>query len=145
VRLSERRKILKGIGCWIGICLTATRQRPTHPLFQAGHLCRRRHLHCDGVVTTDTEHGRKAIRFTPVLQSGNETLMHYACLDGMGFAFLPKWLVSEDLAAGRLKRVLTEKLFFAGRLLAVYPSRKYLSVLKVRSFLDFIARDPRLR
>jgi hypothetical protein len=35
-------------------------------------------------------------------------------------------------------------MFFAGRLLAVYPSRKYLS-LKVRSFLDFIARDPRLK
>jgi hypothetical protein len=33
-----------------------------------------------------------------------------------------------------------EKLFFAGRLFAVYPSRKYLSV-KVRSFLDFIVRD----
>jgi DNA-binding transcriptional LysR family regulator len=80
-------------------------------------------VHGDGVVTTDTEHGRKAIRFTPVLQSGNETLLHYACLDGMGFAFLPKWLVSDDLAAGRLERVLPEKLFFAGRLLAVYPSR----------------------
>ena len=95
-------------------------------------------------VTLDTELGRRAIRFTAVLQSGNETLMHYACLEGMGFAFLPKWLVSDDLAAGRLERVLPEKMFFAGKLLAVYPSRKYLSV-KVRSFLDFIARDSRLK
>jgi DNA-binding transcriptional LysR family regulator len=101
-------------------------------------------VHGDGVVTQDTEHGRKTIRFTPVLQTGNETLMHYACLEGMGFTFLPKWLVSDDLAAGRLEHVLPEKLFFAGKLLAVYPSRKYLSV-KVRSFLDFIARDPRLK
>jgi len=101
-------------------------------------------VHGDGVVTMDTEHGRKTIKFAPVLQSGNETLMHYACLEGMGFAFLPKWLVSDDLSAGRLERVLPEKLFFAGKLLAVYPSRKYLSV-KVRSFLDFIARDPRLK
>ena len=96
------------------------------------------------MVTQDTEQGRRTIRFTAVLQSGNETLMHYACLEGMGFAFLPKWLVSDDLAAGRLERVLAGQLFFAGRLLAVYPSRKYLSV-KVRSFLDFIARDPRLK
>ena len=101
-------------------------------------------VHADGVVTQDTGQGRKTIRFAPVLQSGNETLMHHACLQGMGFAFLPKWLVSDDLAAGRLERVLPEKLFFAGKLLAVYPSRKYLSV-KVRSFLDFFARDPRLK
>jgi DNA-binding transcriptional LysR family regulator len=98
----------------------------------------------DGVVTLATEQGRRTIRFTAVLQSGNETLLHYACLEGMGFAFLPKWLVSDDLAAGRLQRVLPKKMFFAGRLLAVYPSRKHLSV-KVRSFLDFIARDPRLK
>ena len=92
-----------------------------------------------GVVTLQAEPGRRTIRFAAVLQSANETLMRYACLDGMGFAFLPKWLVADDLAAGRLERVLPEQLFFAGRLLAVYPSRKYLSV-KVRSFLDFIAR-----
>lgn len=65
------------------------------------------------------------------------------CLEGMGFALLLKWLVSDDLAAARLERVLPEQLFPAGRLLAVYPSRKYLSV-KVGSFLDFIARDRRL-
>ncbi len=101
-------------------------------------------VHGDGAVTLGSGQARRTIRFTPVLQTGNETLMHYACLEGMGFAFLPKWLVSDDLAAGRLQRVLPEQLFFAGKLLAVYPSRKYLSV-KVRSFLDFIARDPRLK
>jgi DNA-binding transcriptional LysR family regulator len=101
-------------------------------------------VHGDGVVTLNTGKGRKRIKFAVVLQSGNETLMHHACLKGMGFAFLPKWLISGDLAAGRLERVLPEKVFFAGRLLAVYPSRKYLS-LKVRSFLDFIARDSRLK
>ncbi|WP_426420398.1 LysR family transcriptional regulator [Bradyrhizobium genosp. A] len=101
-------------------------------------------VHADGVVRQDSEQGRRAIRFTPVLQSSNETLMHHACLEGMGFAFLPKWLVADDLAAGRLERVLPDRLFFAGRLLAVYPTRKYLTA-KVRSFLDFIARDPRLK
>jgi len=100
-------------------------------------------VHADGVVTVGTGQARNTVKFTPVLQTGNETLMHSACLEGMGFTFLPKWLVSDDLAAGRLERVLPEKMFFAGKLLAVYPSRKYLSV-KVRSFLDFIVRDPRL-
>jgi len=82
--------------------------------------------------------------FAPVLLSANETLLQHACLHGMGFTFLPKWLVSDDLAAGRLERILPEKLYYAGKLLAVYPSRKYLS-LKVRSFLDFIAHDARLK
>ena len=100
-------------------------------------------VHGDGLVTRETEQGRETIKFAPVLASGNETLMHHACLEGMGFAFLPKWLVSDDLAAGRLERLFPDTLSFAGRLLAVYPTRKYLSG-KVRSFLDFIARDRRL-
>jgi DNA-binding transcriptional LysR family regulator len=53
-------------------------------------------------------------------------------------------LVADDLAAGRLERVFHDELLFAGRLLAVYPTRKYLTA-KVRSFLDFIARDPRMK
>jgi DNA-binding transcriptional LysR family regulator len=101
-------------------------------------------VHADGVVTLDGERGQRTIRFIPVLQTGNETLMHYACLEGMGFTFLPKALVSEDIATGRLERVLPDQMFFAGKLLAVYPTRKYLSA-KVRTFLDFIARDGRLR
>jgi DNA-binding transcriptional LysR family regulator len=101
-------------------------------------------VHADGVVPLQGEQECRTIRFTAVLQSANETLLHHACLQDMGFTFLPKWLVCDDLAAGRLERVLPDKLFFAGPLLAVYPSRKYLS-LKVRSFLDFIARDARLK
>ena len=84
------------------------------------------------------------VKLNPVLRSGNETLLHMAALEGMGFAFLPKWLVSDDLAAGTLEHVLAEKLHFSGRLLAVYPSRKYLSA-KVRTFIDFIAADKRMK
>lgn len=100
-------------------------------------------VHGDGVITQDNGGKRRTIKFVVVLESGNESLMHQACMEGMGYAFLPTWLISDDLAAGRLERVLPDELSFTGRLLAVYPSRKYLSV-KVRSFLDFIARDPRL-
>jgi len=62
----------------------------------------------------------------------------------MGLAYLPKWLIGEDLAAGRLEAVLPEAGTNWGRLFAVYPSRKYLSA-KVRTFLDFIVRDGRLK
>lgn len=88
--------------------------------------------------------GEETAKLNPVLRSSNETLLHLAALEGMGLAFLPKWLISEDVAAGRLERVLPEQLTFEGRLFAVYPSRKYLSA-KVRTFIDFLASDKRMK
>jgi hypothetical protein len=67
--------------------------------------------------------------------------MRHACPQGRGSLFRPKLLISDDLTA---ELILPEKLFFAGRHLAGHPSRKYPAV-KVRSFLDFNARAPRLR
>ncbi|WP_439407780.1 LysR family transcriptional regulator [Bradyrhizobium sp. DASA03076] len=90
------------------------------------------------------EHGTETIKFNPVLRSGNETLLHMAALEGMGLAFLPKWLVAEDIAAGRLEHVMPGHIIFVGKLFAVYPSRKYLSA-KVRTFIDFIAADKRMK
>ncbi|EJN13725.1 transcriptional regulator [Bradyrhizobium sp. YR681] len=86
----------------------------------------------------------ETVKLNPVLRSGNETLLHMAALEGMGFAFLPKWLVADDIAAGRLVHILPDDVLFEGRLFAVYPSRKYLSA-KVRTFIDFVAADKRMR
>jgi len=86
----------------------------------------------------------ETVRPNPVLRSGNETLLHMAALEGMGLAFLPKWLVSDDITAGRLVALLPDDVIFEGRLFAVYPSRKYLSA-KVRTFIDFVAADKRMR
>jgi DNA-binding transcriptional LysR family regulator len=52
--------------------------------------------------------------------------------------------VTDDIAAGRLEHMLPEQIVFEGRLFAVYPSRKYLSA-KVRTFIDFIAADKRMK
>lgn len=90
------------------------------------------------------EHGTETVKLNPVLRSGNETLLHMAALEGMGLAFLPKWLVTDDTAAGRLVHILSDDVIFEGRLFAVYPSRKYLSA-KVRTFIDFVAADKRMR
>ncbi len=89
-------------------------------------------------------HGPEPVKLSPVLQSSNESLLHLAALQGMGLAFLPKWLIAHDLQAGRLERLLPDYRLFEGQLLGVYPSRKYLSS-KVRTFLDFIAADERLK
>lgn len=101
-------------------------------------------LHPGESLSFTGEQGLAAVKFSPVLRSGNETLLHMAARAGMGLAFLPKWLVSDDLASGRLERVMPEHITFVGKLFAVYPSRKYLSA-KVRTFIDFIAADKRMR
>ena len=51
---------------------------------------------------------------------------------------------AEDIAAGRLEHVMPEHIIFVGKLFAVYPSRKYLSA-KVRTFIDFVAADKRMK
>ncbi|MGY4233351.1 DNA-binding transcriptional LysR family regulator [Bradyrhizobium sp. USDA 4449] len=89
------------------------------------------------------EQGPETVKLNPVLRSANETLLHAAALEGMGLAILPKWLVAEDIAAGRLEHVLPEHIGSV-KLFAVYPSRKYLSA-KVRTFIDFIAADKRMK
>lgn len=86
--------------------------------------------------------GPRKITFRTVMLSENETVLHLAALAGMGMVFLPTWMVTADLAAGRLELVLPDTPGFATILHAVYPSRKYLSA-KVRTFVDFMAESTR--
>lgn len=73
----------------------------------------------------------------PILQSNNESLLHQAALQGLGVAFLPLWLIAEDLASGRLERLLPQHAPRRYPLFGVYASRRHLSA-KLRSFLDFL-------
>jgi DNA-binding transcriptional LysR family regulator len=79
--------------------------------------------------------GPRSFRFEPVLRSDNETLLLQAALTGMGLAFLPAWLVQEDVAAGRLEPVLADEVSASVQLYCVYPSREYLPA-KVSSFIE---------
>jgi len=97
-----------------------------------------------GLLTFDGPGGRETIRFKVVLESGSETMLLLGAREGMGLTFMPRWIIEEDLAAGRLVLVLPEFVPITGTLYGVYPSRKYLSA-KVRTFLDFMAQDPRLK
>ncbi|WP_256805504.1 LysR family transcriptional regulator [Bradyrhizobium sp. Bra64] len=118
--------------------------RPTKPADLAGRSLLHYALYPSESFSFAGEHGTETVKLNPVLRSGNETLLHMAALEGMGLAFLPKWLVAEDIAAGRLEHVMPGQVLFEGKLFAVYPSRKYLSA-KVRTFIDFVAADRRMR
>ncbi|MBW4577243.1 MAG: LysR family transcriptional regulator [Aphanothece sp. CMT-3BRIN-NPC111] len=89
--------------------------------------------------------GKESIKIeSSVLRTNNENLMHNAVMDGMGLAFLPTWLIEDDIAAGHLERVMLDYRLPANMLYAVYTSRKYLSS-KVRTFVDFIAECSELK
>lgn len=78
------------------------------------------------------------ITVSPVLHTGNETLIHLGAREGMGFAFLPHWLANDDFTNRLLEPVLPDSPWPTVPLYAIYPDRSYLPA-KVRSFLDFLS------
>ncbi|WP_137157681.1 LysR family transcriptional regulator [Rhizobium sp. FKL33] len=91
----------------------------------------------DGKVKLPSPDGPTEISFRPAMLSGNESLLMFAAREGLGFTFMPHWVVDEELAAGRLEHVLPDLAKPVAPLFAVYPDRSYLPA-KVRSFLDFL-------
>jgi DNA-binding transcriptional LysR family regulator len=89
-------------------------------------------------------HGVETIKTSPILQSNSETLLHLAALHGMGLVFLPQVMVREDVRNGRLETLLADHQLANLQLCGVYQSRSYLSS-KVRTFLDFVSADPRMK
>ncbi len=65
-------------------------------------------------------------------------LVRQVTLGGLGIGFLPPMLAHEDVAAGRLLRVLPEWNTVSLPIYAVYPSRKHLAQ-KVRVFMDLLS------
>lgn len=72
-----------------------------------------------------------------VMRSDDTTLSYHAVHAGMGYAYLPEWLVADDLASGRLVRLLPGHSSDVPTLFAVYTSRQYM-LPKLRSFIDFL-------
>ncbi len=71
------------------------------------------------------------------LSSNSVRLTREAILEGMGIAFLPKFLVAEDIAAKRLTPVLTDFVSARLPLYVLFPSRHY-ALAKVKAFVDFL-------
>jgi DNA-binding transcriptional LysR family regulator len=69
--------------------------------------------------------------------ANNGDLLRHAAIAGMGICSLPRFIVAEDLAAGRLEAVLGDWSAPSLVLSAVWPSRRYLPA-KVRVFVDYL-------
>ncbi|WP_168789459.1 LysR family transcriptional regulator [Paraburkholderia aromaticivorans] len=87
-----------------------------------------------------TEGGLRSLSPTPVLRLSSLLMVRDAVLDGVGAALLPKLLVEQDVAAGRLVCWGAED----GppvEIWALYNSRRLLSA-KVRAFMDMLQDLP---
>lgn len=88
-------------------------------------------------VALESPSGRINMRPKPVMYSNDTTLTLHAVLAKMGMAFLPGWLVQNQLQDGRLIHVLPDHAFPPVTLYAAYSSRRYMTS-KVRTFIDFM-------
>jgi len=81
------------------------------------------------------------VKLSPVLLSNNGESLRAAAIDGIGISLRLTYLVADDIAAGRLERVLPEwSIVPTFRLWAAYPHRRY-STAKVRAFLETVTRS----
>jgi DNA-binding transcriptional LysR family regulator len=78
--------------------------------------------------------------------SANGLALRECALSGLGFALLPDWLISDDLASGRLVDLFPRHevtiVDAPTGVWLLYPSRSYVPA-KVRSFIDFMRETVR--
>lgn len=63
-----------------------------------------------------------------------------AALSGLGIAFLPEFLIADDLAAGRLCQVLAGVEAEQVKIVALYPTKRFLEP-RVRRFIDLMVEE----
>ncbi|WP_438025711.1 LysR family transcriptional regulator [Sorangium sp. So ce233] len=63
-----------------------------------------------------------------------------AAVAGLGIAFLPDFLVAQDLAAGRLQQVLPDVAAEDVKIVTIYPTRRLLEP-RVRRFIDLMVEE----
>ena len=82
--------------------------------------------------------GTISVRISSRMQTNSDAAIHEAVLAGHGVAYVPEFMVSADIAAGRLQVVLPDHTKQERGIYVLYPNQKNLP-LKVRAFVDFVA------
>lgn len=86
--------------------------------------------------------GPLQIRIDARLRTNDGEVGHEWALNGAGLVMKSIWDVGDDVAAGRLVRVLADWPSPAAAIHAVYPTSRHLSA-KVRSFVDYLGEHLR--
>ena len=80
------------------------------------------------------------IPVTGKVVSNNGDLLRHCAIAGMGITIRPSFALGDDLAAGKLVRLLADYELGQLPVMLVYPSRRLLSA-KVRTFVDFMSKQ----
>ena len=112
---------------------------PTHPMNLAQHS-NLIYRHNQEPVTLPFTRGKDHLEVTLSSRcaANSVALVRQLTIGGLGIGFLPPILAHEDLASGRLVRLLPDWTTTSLAIYAVYPSRKNLAQ-KVRTFIDLLA------
>jgi DNA-binding transcriptional LysR family regulator len=78
-----------------------------------------------------------SVRVKPMLEANDGQVLRAAALEGLGILVQPKYILYDDIVAGRLVPVLDDHELPPLTINIAYPSRKHLSA-KVRTFADFL-------
>ncbi|KRB50694.1 LysR family transcriptional regulator [Rhizobium sp. Root708] len=117
-----------------------TRQRLSALADLAGHDCTRYTYYPYGDDWTFEVDGgeRSQVKVSGSVVTNSAETLRYMAINGRAISLAPSFLVSEDLAEGRLVRLLPEYRGVEFAINAVYPNRSHLPT-KVRLFIDLLA------
>jgi DNA-binding transcriptional LysR family regulator len=133
-RLASTRLMLCASPHYLG-----RRGAPRHPADLAGHDVVGYSLLSIGEQWQFTgPEGAVAVKVRPRLLSNNGATCVAAAVDGTGIVLQPTFLVSSELASGRLVEVLPQYRSIELGIYAVYPTRKFV-LPKVRALLTFLS------
>ncbi len=82
---------------------------------------------------------QRVIKVKGLLESNDGQVLRAAALDGLGILVQPKYILYEDIVAGRLVPVLDEWDLPRLRINIAFQSRRHMSA-KVRTFIDFLVQ-----
>jgi DNA-binding transcriptional LysR family regulator len=113
--------------------------KPRTPEDLARHACIRFRLASGPIYRWELERDGKTIEVevSGPLTFGNDALVHEAALDGLGLAYLSEFSAAEDLAAGRLVRVLERWFPSEAPLALYYPQGRYIPA-SLRAFAGLV-------
>ncbi len=113
--------------------------RPTVPVDLKAHQCIQARMANGGLYSWEFE--RRGQQFSIAvpgkLTLDDSDLMLRAAREGVGLAYLNDWQVTDDLASGRLQRVLNDWTAPYPGLCLYYPGRRHVPA-KLRAFVELI-------
>lgn len=113
--------------------------RPTVPVDLKAHQCIQARMANGGLYSWEFEgRGQQfSIAVPGKLTLDDSDLMLRAAREGAGLAYLNDWQVTDDLASGRLQRVLNDWTAPYPGLCLYYPGRRHVPA-KLRAFVELI-------